>query len=70
MIHLNKQINDTLQGADTVKFKKSLPPRWYGHVPRIQNQQMPKKKLQHLQWKEQGKEEHHVKDCGTRMKRI
>jgi hypothetical protein len=35
--------------------------RWYGHVKRMKNQRLPEN-LQQLQWKEQEKEEDHVKD--------
>jgi hypothetical protein len=51
---------DILEGADIVKFMKSLGLRWCGHIERMNNERMPKK-LQ-LKWKERGKEEDHVKD--------
>jgi len=45
-----------LQGEDTVKLIKSHRLGWYGHIERMKNQRM-RKKLQELQWKEQGKED-------------
>ena len=34
-------IKDILQGADIVKFIKSIRLRWYGHDERMQSQGMP-----------------------------
>jgi hypothetical protein len=59
-IRTNKKIEDILEGTDNVKFIKSLRLRWCGHIERMNNERMPKK--WQLKWKEQGKEEDHVKD--------
>jgi hypothetical protein len=42
-IRTNKEIEDKLEGADIVKFIKSLRLRWYGHIERMNNERMPKK---------------------------
>jgi hypothetical protein len=39
---MNEEINDILQGEDTVKLIKSLHLRWYGHVERMKTHRMPK----------------------------
>jgi hypothetical protein len=39
----NKEIEDILGGANTVKFIKSLRLRWCGHIERMNNERMPKK---------------------------
>ena len=67
-IRTNKEM-DILQGADIVKFIKSLRLRWYGRVERMKNRKMPQK-LEQLQWKEQEKEEEYVQDGDTSLKRI
>jgi hypothetical protein len=36
----NKQMKGVLQGQNLVKFTKSVPVRWYGHVERMQDQRM------------------------------
>ena len=41
-IRTGKEIKDTLQGQDIVKFIKSLHLRWYGHVESTQKHNMPK----------------------------
>jgi hypothetical protein len=41
-IRTNKEIEDTLEGADIVKFIKSLRLRWCGHIERMNNERMPK----------------------------
>jgi len=41
-IRTSKEIKDTLQGQDIVKFIKPLHLRWYGHVESMQKQDMPK----------------------------
>jgi hypothetical protein len=48
---------------------KSTPTRMYGHVERMQNIEC-QNTWQQLQWKEQGKEEDHIKDGGMRLDRI
>jgi len=40
--------------------------RWYGNPKRLLHQTMPK--MHQPQWKEQGREEEHVKDGQTRLK--
>ena len=40
-IRTHKEIKDTLQGQDTVKFIKSLHLRWHDHIERMQKQDMP-----------------------------
>jgi hypothetical protein len=62
------EIEDILQGEDTVKFTKSLQLRWYGHVEECKTKKC-QNTLQQLQWKEQEKEEHHVEDRDMRVKR-
>jgi hypothetical protein len=42
-IRTNKEIEDILEGADIVKFIKSLRLIWYGHIERLDNERMPKK---------------------------
>jgi hypothetical protein len=43
----NKQGDkDALEGDDIVKFCNVLPTKWFGHAERMQNQRIPKKKLQ------------------------
>jgi hypothetical protein len=42
-IRTNKEIEDKLEGADTVKFIKSLRLRWCGHIKRMNNERIPKK---------------------------
>jgi hypothetical protein len=42
-IRTNKEIEDILEGADNVKFIKSLRLRWCGHIERMKNERMPKK---------------------------
>jgi hypothetical protein len=42
-IRTNKEIEDILEGADIVKFIKSLRLRWCGHIERMNNERMPKK---------------------------
>jgi hypothetical protein len=42
-IRTNKEIEDILEGADIVKFIKSLKLRWCGHIERMNNERMPKK---------------------------
>ena len=41
-ITTDRVIKDTLHGADFIRLLKSLRPRWYGHVERMQNQRMSK----------------------------
>jgi hypothetical protein len=60
-IRANKEIEDKLEGADIVKFIKSLRLRWCGHIERMNNERMPKQ-IMTTKIKEQGKEEDHVKD--------
>jgi hypothetical protein len=60
-IRTNKEMEDILEGADIVKFIKSLRLRWCGHIERMNNERMPKKRMT-SKWKEKGKEEDHVKD--------
>jgi hypothetical protein len=42
-IRTNKEIENILEGADIVKFKKSLRFRWCGHIERMNNERMPKR---------------------------
>jgi hypothetical protein len=42
-IRANKEIEDILEGADIVKFIKSLRLRWCGHIERMNNERMSKK---------------------------
>jgi hypothetical protein len=42
-IRTNNEIEDILEGADIVKFIKSLRLRWCGHIERMNNERMPKK---------------------------
>jgi hypothetical protein len=42
-IRTNKEIEDKLEGADIVKFIKSLRLRWCGHIERMNDERMPKK---------------------------
>jgi hypothetical protein len=42
-IRTNKEIEDILEGAYTVKFIKSLRKRWCGHIECMNNERMPKK---------------------------
>jgi hypothetical protein len=60
-IRTNKEIEDISEGADIVKFIKSLRSRWCGHTERMNNERMPKK-IMTTKMEEQGKEEDHVKD--------
>jgi hypothetical protein len=41
-IRTNKEIEDILEGADIVKFIKSLRVRWCGHIERMNNERMTK----------------------------
>jgi hypothetical protein len=41
-ITTDKVIKDILHGADFVRLLKSLRPRWYGRVERMQNQRVSK----------------------------
>jgi hypothetical protein len=41
-IRTNKELEDMLEGADIVKFIKSLRLRWCGHIERMNNEIMPK----------------------------
>jgi hypothetical protein len=49
-------------------YKSSLT-KMYGHVERMQNNEC-QNTWQQLQFKEQGKEEDHIKDGGMRLERI
>jgi hypothetical protein len=51
------------------KIYKSPPTKMYGHIERMQNIEC-HNTWQQLQWKEQGKEEDHIKDRGIRLERI
>jgi hypothetical protein len=62
-------MKDLLQVADILTFTKFFSLRLYGHAGKMQNQIITKQ-LQQLQRKEQGKEEDHIKDEETRLKRI
>jgi hypothetical protein len=42
-IRTSKEIEYILEGADTVKFIKSLRLRWCGHIERMNNERMKKK---------------------------
>jgi hypothetical protein len=42
-IGTNKEIEDILEGADIVKFIKSLRLRWCEHIEMMNNERMPKK---------------------------
>jgi hypothetical protein len=42
-IRTNKEIENILEGADIVKFKKSLRLRWCGHIERMNDEKMAKK---------------------------
>jgi hypothetical protein len=42
-IRTSKEIEDILEGADFVKFIKSLRLRWFRHIERMNNERMPKK---------------------------
>jgi hypothetical protein len=42
-IRTNKEIEDILEGANIVKFIKSLRLRWCGHIERMNNERMPEK---------------------------
>jgi hypothetical protein len=42
-IRTNKEIEDILEGADIVKFIKSLRLRRCGHIERMNNKRIPKK---------------------------
>jgi hypothetical protein len=44
-IRTNNEIEDILEGADIVKFIKSLRLRWSGHIERMNNERTPKKIL-------------------------
>jgi hypothetical protein len=44
-LRTNKEIEDISEGADIVKFIKSLRLRWCGHTERMNNERMPKKIL-------------------------
>jgi hypothetical protein len=41
-IRTNKEIEEKLEGADIVKFIKSVILRWCGHIERMNNERMPK----------------------------
>jgi len=49
-IRTNKEIKDTLQGQDIVKFIKSLHLRWYGQFKECKSKTC-QNKLQQVQWK-------------------
>jgi hypothetical protein len=63
------EIKDILQGADIVELAKSLQLRRYSHVEKCKTNNC-KNKLQQLQWNKHTKEKDHVKDGGTRFKKI
>jgi hypothetical protein len=42
-VRTNKETEDILEGADIVKFIKSLRLRWCRHIERMNNERMPKK---------------------------
>jgi hypothetical protein len=42
-IRTNKEIEDILEGADIVKFIKSLLLRWCERIERMNNERMPEK---------------------------
>jgi hypothetical protein len=60
-IRTNKEIEDILEGADIVKFIKSLRVRWCGHIERMNNERMPKT-IMITKMEGTRKEEDHVKD--------
>jgi len=58
---VNNKLKEIFQGDDTVKLIRSFV-RWFFHIERMQSRRMPKE-IEQLQWKEQEKEEYHIK-CG------
>jgi hypothetical protein len=63
-----KEVQDIIQGADIVKFTKSIRFRWYDQVERMPNQIMPRQTATTTM--EHGKEEDRVKDGETSWPRI